>query len=166
MIKKILILLLLIPVSRVNIYSQDLLQRVLAPQAGEAVYNNINYSQTIGQTAVELIGSSGYELTQGFQQPGLSVSTSTTPEGNGVEVYPNPATDFINVRLFGDAARNFRIDIISITGTIVSSITINFVTSYYYVQQIGISELKIGFYFVRVTSYDKLISRTFKIEKM
>ena len=166
MIKKILILLLLVPVSRVNIYSQDLLQRVLAPVAGEAVYNNINYSQTIGQTAVELIGSSGYELTQGFQQPGISVSTGTTPEGNGVDVYPNPATDFINIRLFGDAARNFRIDVINITGTIVSSITVNFVSNFYYVQQIGISDLRIGFYFVRVTSDDKLISRTFKIEKM
>jgi len=166
MIKNTVILLLLVFVSRTDIFSQELTLQVLVPAAGEAVSDNINYSQTLGQTAVDLIGSSGFEFTQGFQQPGIKITVNTTPEGNGVDVYPNPATDFINVKLFGDAARNFHIDIINITGTIVKSMTINFITSYFHIQQIGISDLKFGFYFVRITSDDKLINRTFKIEKM
>jgi hypothetical protein len=166
MIKKIIILLFVVFVSRANIFSQELTLQVLAPAAGEAVSTNLNYSQTIGQTAVDMIGSSGFEFTQGFQQPGIKITVNTTPEGNGVDVYPNPATDFINVKLFGDAARNFRIDIINITGTLVKSMTINFITSYFHIQQIGISDLRFGLYFVRVTSEDNLISRTFKIEKM
>jgi hypothetical protein len=44
--------------------------------------------------------------------------------------------------------------------------TINFITSYFHIQQIEISDLRFGLYFVRVTSEDNLISRTFKIEKM
>jgi len=48
-------------------------------------------------------------FTQGFQQPGIEASQETPPDGNGVEVYPDPATDYINIKLFGDGARNFRI---------------------------------------------------------
>jgi hypothetical protein len=40
------------------------------------------------------------------------------------------------------------------------------VSKYYYIQQIEASNLKYGFYFVRVTSDDGTINRVFKIEKM
>ena len=59
---------------------------------------------------------SGFVLTQGFQQPGIKVISAETPhEGTGVDVYPNPATDFINVKLFGDKARKFKIEVINLT---------------------------------------------------
>jgi hypothetical protein len=163
---KPVVLLFILFFSEVILYSQELSPKVLAPAAGEIYYNNLNYSQTIGQTAVEIIGSSGYVLTQGFQQPLLKVTDNTTPEGNGVDVYPNPATDFLNIKLFGDGARTFRIELINITGTIVKSMNINFVTDFYYVGQMQISDLKIGFYFIRVSSEDRLINRIFKIEKL
>lgn len=124
---------------------------------------NINY---LGETAIEIIGCSGYEFTQGFQQPGIKISPEDVPEGNGVEVYPNPVTDFISVKLFGDVARKFRIDIINITGNIVSSEVINFIERYFYIQQIEVGKLQRGLYFVRVVSDDKFISRVFKIEKL
>ena len=146
--------------------SQKGTPQVLAPAAGQAVYSNINYSQTIGQTAVEIIGTAGYVLTQGFQQPLVVNLEDTSSRGNGVDVYPNPATDYVNVKLFGDVARNFRIELINITGTIIKSIKIRFITDYYHIEQIQLSDIKIGLYFVRVISDDKLILRTFKIEKL
>jgi hypothetical protein len=139
---------------------------VLVPAAGLATTGVINYSQTIGETAVEIIGNAGFELTQGFQQPGIKISTNIIPEGTGVDVFPNPATDFINVKLYGDVARKFRIEIINITGMVVNSTTIDFNDKYYYIQQIEVTSLKFGFYFVRVTSDDGTINRIFKIEKM
>ena len=62
----------------------------------------------MGETAVEIIGSSDFILTQGFQQPGMKISSEIKPEGNGVEVYPNPATDYINIKFFGDDARKLQ----------------------------------------------------------
>ncbi len=166
MIRKILIFLFLALVAEVSLFSQRLSHQVLAPAAGQAVHSNINYSQTIGQTAVDIIGGAGYVLTQGFQQPLLATSEDSSSQGNGVDVYPNPATDYINVKLFGDVARDFRIELINITGTVIKSIEINFVTDYYYIEHIPVSDIKIGMYFIRVSSNDKLILRTFKIEKL
>lgn len=166
MIKGTKVLILLLLFSWANGFSQQLSHQVLVPAAGIAITAGINYSQTIGETAVEIISNSGFVFTQGFQQPEIKISQENAPDGNGVNVYPNPATDFINVKMFGDVARKFRIEIINITGMIVSSMTMDFITKYYYIQQIDVINLKIGFYLIRVTSDDGIISRTFKIEKM
>ena len=160
---KVLILLLF---SWANGFSQQLSHQVLVPAAGLTTTGALSYSQTIGETATEIISSSGFVFTQGFQQPGMKISPENPPEGNGVDVYPNPATDFISIKLFGDVPRKFKIDIINITGTVVSSLTLNFIDKYYLIQPIDVAKLKYGFYFVRVVSDDGIISRTFKIEKM
>jgi hypothetical protein len=165
MIKGTKVLILLLLTSWANGFSQQLSHQVLVPAAGLATTGVINYSQTVGETAVEIM-SNGFVLTQGFQQPDMKISTDITPEGTGIDVYPNPATDFVNVKLYGDVARNFRIEIINISGTIVSSTKMDFITKYYYIQQIDVSRLSFGFYFVRVTSDDAIIKRIFKIEKM
>ena len=161
---KVLILLLLF--SSTKGISQQLSHQVLVPAAGLATAGVLSYSQTIGETAVELFGSGGFELTQGFQQPAIKFTTGIPPEGNGVDVYPNPVTDFINVKLYGDVARKLRIEIINITGMIVNSMTMSFVSKYYYIQQIDVTRLSNGFYFVRIISDDSKIMRVFKIEKM
>lgn len=166
MIKGTKVLMLLLLFSSINGFSQQLSHQVLVPAAGLATAGVINYSQTIGETAVEIMANSGFELTQGFQQPGMKNIAEVPHEGTGVDVYPNPATDYINVKMFGDVARKFRIEIINMTGTIVSSMTMDFITKYYYIQQIDVTRLTLGIYFVRITSDDSVISRIFKIEKM
>ena len=166
MIKGTKVLLLILLLSWTKGYPQQLSHQVLVPAAGLATSGEINYSQTIGETAVELIGSAGFQLTQGFQQPGIKITPDIIPEGTGVDVYPNPATDYVNVKLFGDVARKLRIEVINITGMVVKSITIDFTDKYYYIEQIEVATFKYGFYFIRVTSNDGRISRVFKIEKM
>ena len=73
----------------------------LVPAAGLATTSNVNYSQTIGETSVEIM-SSGFILTQSFQQPGMRNISNTQPQGTGVEVYPSPATDNITIKLLGE----------------------------------------------------------------
>jgi len=163
-VTKVLILFLLLIWTELN--GQQLSHQVLVPCAGIATAGSLSYSQTIGETAVELVEGSGFVLTQGFQQPAIKLTVETPHEGTGVDVYPNPATKFISIKLFGDAARNFRIEMINITGRIVSSMTLDFITKYYHIQQLDVSRLTNGFYFVRITSDDSKINRIFKIEKM
>jgi hypothetical protein len=160
---KVLILLFLCP--WVKGFSQQLSHQVLVPAAGLVSNSKINYSQTIGETAVEII-SSGFILTQGFQQPGMLNKDNPQPLGTGVDVYPNPARDHLFVKLFGQDPRNFRIEIITIAGTIMSTSTIDFITTYNYEMRIDINSLTLGIYFVRVSSDDSKINRVFKIEKM
>jgi Secretion system C-terminal sorting domain len=166
MIKGSKVLILLLLFSGTIGFSQQLSHQVLVPAAGLITGGSINYSQTIGETATDLMSSSGFALTQGFQQPSIKISAQTPSSGTGVDVYPNPATDFIRIKMFGSTARNFKIEIINLTGTIISSTSMNFITSYDYIEQIDVTMLKLGFYFVRVTSDDLTINRIFKIEKM
>ena len=166
MIGKTRVFILMLLFSASSCLAQQLTNQVLLPGAGLVTAGVLEYSQSIGETAVELFSSSGFILTQGFQQPLYKIPESVLPDGTGVEVYPNPATDFINVKLFGDKARKLKIEIIAFNGTIASTLDLDFLTKYYIVQQIEFTKLKIGFYFVRVSSNDGIINRIFKIEKM
>lgn len=166
MIKGTKVLIILLLFFRINGFSQQLSHQVLVPAAGLSTVGVIEYSQTIGETAVEIISNSDYILTQGFQQPRIIITTDVVPEGTGVDVYPNPATDYIYIKLFGDVATKFRIEVINITGLVVNSVNLDFSDKYYYVQQIEVASLKYGFYFVRVTSDDGKIKIVSKIEKM
>lgn len=166
MIEKSKILFLAVFFIVTDAYSQQLSMQVIVPTAGVILSSGFNYSQTVGEAAVEIISSTDYVLTQGFQQPPIRFIQIQPNKGNGVNVYPNPAVDYVKVELFGDIAREFRISIINITGTIVHSDDLSFGEKFWHVQEIPVSGLVRGFYFVRVLSTDGVISRTFKIEKM
>lgn len=146
-------------------FAQQLSGQVLLPAAGESMAGSISYSQSVGETAVEIISNSGFILTQGFQQPSMAIQP-IEHTGIGVDVFPNPAIDFVKVRLFGDDPRKFMVEVINITGKISYSVILDFTTKYYHEETISISGLSRGFYFVRVGSYDRVVRRIFKFEKM
>jgi hypothetical protein len=161
---KILFLLIFFTVT--NAYSQHLSHQVLVPAAGVILSGGYDYSQTIGESAVELAGSDYYLLTQGFQQPKMKLAVVNILNGNGVKVYPNPVVDFVDVELWGENPRDFRVSVININGTIVHSEDLKFLQNFWHVLEIPVSGLVRGFYIVRVLSKDGVIYRTFKIEKM
>jgi uncharacterized protein YdeI (BOF family) len=139
---------------------------VLVPLAGLASGNSINYSQTVGETATEIVGCSEYVFTQGFQQPGFKVSSQESPKGTGVNVYPNPVSEFITIELYSETAKTFRVDFISISGNVVMSEKKVFNDKFWFRDPLSIENLVRGFYLVRVYSEDGVINRTFKIEKL
>jgi hypothetical protein len=149
-----------------DLFSQQLTQQVLVPVAGVNSVGNINYSQTIGEAAVEIISGQDYILTQGFQQPGLKLTIEPPHAGNGLNIFPNPATDHITIKLFGDNPRDLRVDIINLSGVIVYSEKFCFTDKFYLEKDIPVSNYNNGVYYVRIMSSDKEISRTFIFEKM
>jgi hypothetical protein len=158
--------LLVLLFSGTNAFTQQLSHQVFLSAAGVSSSLGITYSQTIGETAVELFSSTDYVLTQGFQQPRLILLPGNPPKGNGINAYPNPVVDFVNVEFFGEKARAFRITVININGTIVYTEDLNFGERYWHLQEIPVTSLARGLYFIRVVSTDGVISRSFKIEKM
>ena len=147
--------------------SQELSHQVMVPAAGIFSGSGIDLSQTIGETAVEIISAYDHTLTQGFQQPRIiKDDTVIPPPGTGVEVYPNPVTDYVKVELFGQTAREFTILIINISGMLVFRNQINFSSAYWHIEEVPVSSFVRGLYFVRVISRDGVINRTFKIDKM
>ena len=166
MVKKTKVLIFLLLVSREIIFSQQLSHQVLVPLAGNLTAGAYNYSQTVGETAVEIMTSTDYVFTQGFQQPGIKVAKETTPVGNGVRVYPNPVTDLLNIELFGDNSRTLTIEIINMSGIIFSTEKVVFTGQFWNILHYSMEKYARGLYFVRIISEDGLINRTFKIEKM
>jgi hypothetical protein len=149
-----------------NGLSQQLSHQVIVPLAGLASYSKISYSQTAGETAIELTGCSEYLFTQGFQQPGMRFSDVTRPEGMGVKVYPNPATDYVIIELFGDSEETFKIDIINVMGRVVFSEKREFSDQFWYKEPHNIEGLLRGLYLIRITSERRMMNRIFKIEKI
>ncbi len=153
-------------ISWATVFSQQLSHQVLVPLAGVASGNNISFSQTVGETAVEVAECSWYIFTQGFQQPRIKVSVENAPPGTGASVYPNPVVDFLTLELFGESARTFKIDIINITGTVVFTDKITFVGQFWHKAQYDMDNFIRGFYLIRISSEDGFMNRTFKIEKI
>jgi hypothetical protein len=160
------VLLVFLLVSQGNLLSQQLSHQVLVPVAGVAYEGNISYSQTIGETAVVIINSYDFVLTQGFQQPPVKLSKSIPPPGNGVKVYPNPVSDILNIELFGQKNQTFRIELLTISGIIVMSEKRVFSGQFWDISEIAVDKFSKGLYFVRVISDDGIINRTFKIDIM
>jgi hypothetical protein len=159
-------LLLVLLLSGRLLLSQQLSHQVMLPAAGVIYSSGISYSQTVGETAVEIFSSTDYLLTQGFQQPRMVMLPGVPPKGTGVKAYPNPAVDFLNLELFGEFGKNLRITLTNISGTVVYSTDVSFAEKYWYIQEIPISGFSTGLYFVQVISSDGTLRRSFKIEKL
>ena len=149
-----------------TVFSQQLSHQVLVPLAGLASDNNISFSQTVGETAVEVTECSWYIFTQGFQQPSIKLSGEDAPPGTGVSVYPNPVVDFLTLELFGESGRAFKIEIINITGTVVFTDRLTFIDQFWHRKQYDMDDFIRGFYLVRISTDDGFMNRTFKIEKI
>ena len=147
-------------------FGQDISHQVLVPLSSIADISYYNVNQTVGEPVVELFTGESYALTQGFQQPSINMTGPEPPEGNGVEVYPNPVIDKLRVELFGIIEANFEIIIFGLNGTLFHRCSIECGRDYWKIESIDMTNYKRGMYFVRVSSSDGRISRFFKIEKM
>jgi hypothetical protein len=139
---------------------------VLVPLAGITSNSNVSYSQTVGETAVEITGCSFYIFTQGFQQPNITFSNEVPPPGTGVKIYPNPVADFLTIEMYGEVPRTFKIEYINIAGRVIRSERKVFGPSYWFREPQNVKDLVGGLYMIRVTSEDGLFNRTFRIEKI
>ena len=95
MIKGTKVLILFLFVSWTSIYSQQLDRQVLVPVAGLASGVSVNYSQTVGETAIVIVSCTDFLFTQGFQQPedySLSINEPPAVTGGDVIIYPNPTS--------------------------------------------------------------------------
>ncbi len=149
-----------------NLFSQQLSNQVIVSAAGVVSTSKFSFSQTIGESITDIITSYDFTLTQGFQQPGVKLTIVNPPNGNGVNVYPNPATDYIKIELFGETSRTFLIEVFNINGNTKYIEKLAFDDKFWFIKELDVSDFLSGIYLIRITSEDKLISRTFKIEKL
>ncbi len=79
-------------------YSQSVSPEVTASAGEHFTGTNAQLSWTIGETMIETFENGSNQLTQGFHQTNLLVTTvEDLAESFHVNAFPNPATDILNI---------------------------------------------------------------------
>ncbi len=100
-------------------HSQDLW--VLSSASAEAQSQQYHLTCTIGEPVIWFGASAQYLLTLGFQQPdfGEPVSVETFHPANWqLEVFPNPAHDYLNIRYHLLQEENLAIEVHALNGKV------------------------------------------------
>jgi hypothetical protein len=106
--------------------------------------SQVSVSWTVGEIAVETYIGSNNILTQGFQQPLLGVSSIVENPDFNVNVYPNPALNYVKVEL-DDQNLPAVLLVYDINGKLVKNLNLN-----ENITEINIEGLNKGTYIIRL----------------
>ena len=99
--KRLILILILLPAFS-SLRAQELAPTVIATAGKDMSAGEYKLSFTIGELAVTTLKPQGYILTQGFQQPPNLYLSDIQKNENfriGINVYPNPTRDIVNITL-------------------------------------------------------------------
>lgn len=146
-------------------YSQTLpKQDVIASAGGFNQATGISISWTLGETIVPTFTSTDNTiiLTHGFQPQLLITAVEENIDVKvNVTVYPNPASDVVNIRFEEAVQDEMRVTIISSGGKPVKSLIIEPATLE---KQINLQDLPAGIYYLRLTK--EKLSNVYKVVKL
>lgn len=102
--------------------SQEITPQVIATAGNYAENGGYSVSWTIGEPVIATATNGGTTLTQGFQQPSYNIVSVTSGKINGFEVnvYPNPASDFIIIDWTTDSESTLEISLFDLAGKLIS----------------------------------------------
>ena len=156
---KIVLLFILIGMCRMSLSAQQ----TVSSAGKEASGTGGTVSYTVGQVVYTTNTGTNGSIAQGVQQPfEISVVTGIE-EANGISldfsIYPNPATDFIKLRIENYEDENLRYQLYDIRGNLLQNNKVEGKES-----SIVMSNLLPATYFLKVTDNNKEI-KVFKIIK-
>lgn len=145
------------------VYSKNLKPDVICA-AGSFYANNSNsVSWTIGECIPETFTNSGNELTQGFQQGiyGITTAVNYTETRMKIDVFPNPATDFVILKIQLPDKRDYFFQLFDSNGFCLKNKKITSIKS-----EISLSGFSNGIYLLNVFDPNQKILKSFKIIKI
>ena len=106
---------------------------------------------TLGELAVTTLQNSTQQVTQGFHQPVYSVTSihELTVEAGQIKVYPNPASDFVNIEIEPEYLGKTELTLYSMQGQRLYRQSINQIT-----ERMSIRHLPPGTYILMVKHAD------------
>jgi hypothetical protein len=137
-------------------------QNAIPATGGNGSGSGGSISYTVGQVVYNAISGSNGSVIQGIQQP-YEISVVTGIENKeinlGFLVYPNPATEFLVLKVDGFENMNLSCWLYDIGGTLVLNKKVTTGET-----QINVQSLSAGTYFLKVTSGSKEL-KVFKVIK-
>jgi hypothetical protein len=138
-------------------------QNAITASGGNATGSGGSVTYTIGQVVyTKFVGTNG-SAAQGVQQPyEISVVTGIVEAKDislEIEVYPNPATDFVKLKIKNYEVENLKYQLYDINGSLLKDNKVEGNET-----SISMQNLLPSVYFLKVTDNNKAI-KTFKIIK-
>ncbi len=119
--KKIIILTIGI-LYTLSVSGQQLSPEVISSAGDYFVGSNVTLSWTIGEAVIETFTDTNCILTQGFQQPfipPIAGIKKLEDKNLKIKVFPNPASDFLNVRFIATEEIDLIIELIDLNGKVL-----------------------------------------------
>jgi hypothetical protein len=159
--KKTLLLMMMI-FGSTALYCQTSKPDVITTAGGYDANATNKLSWTIGEPITETISNTGNKLTQGIQQGFWDITTAVDNTENRIKItlYPNPATDYVNLEKPFQENKVFTYMLYDLYGKclqnskITSSIT-----------RIDLNTYPVTVYILNVLSPDKKLMKSFKLLK-
>lgn len=139
-------------------------QEVIATSGGYNVNGNLSVSWTLGETIIPTLRSQdgALVLTHGFQQKLLVTAIEETISNQvKIKVFPNPASDAVNIRFDSPVDEEINLDILDSQGKLLKTDKIEPASVE---KQINMQDMPGGIYYIRLSNAN---SRTvYKVVKL
>ena len=128
--------------------------------------DNTSLSSTLGELAIRTIQSADFILTQGFQQPELTISSSIPDLMIGWEVsaWPNPVINDLHIFFKIPSSATFFLELFDLEGRKILINQIR-VTDDPFLHTLELNGIYRGIYLLKIYSKDHSIRKIIKIEK-
>jgi len=137
-------------------------QEVIASAGGYNTSGNLSISWTLGETIIPTFQNGNLVLTHGFQQQLIVTAVKENFDILvNIKVFPNPASDNLNIRFEEPIDGEVVITLIDSQGRLIKTETVESTTTE---KQINLQELGGGVYFLRMTK-GKLVN-VYKVVKL
>ena len=146
------------------INAQQVTPQVIASAGGYTQNGGYSVSWTLGEPVIATATNGGTTLTQGFQQPSYDVVAITTQniEGFEINVYPNPATDFVVIDWTTDKENTLYISLFDLAGKKISEQTC---LSSQDKVSVNMSQLASAHYLLEVKDKNNQFTKIYRIAK-
>lgn len=141
------------------IYHTSISQELISTSGNSHQNGDMQITWSLGELMIETFSSPGNSLTQGFNQPQLTVTNVQANELAEINVllYPNPTHSFINIQL--DEYRDTKFYIYTIDGRLLVSEKIaSDITT------IDLQQFNSGIYLVKIL-HDRSLLKTYQVIK-
>ncbi len=180
--KKLTVLLSSIFFLSAPLLSQEIEKDVVSSSGNHYKGNGVSLSWTLGEVMIESYKTSKGSVFQGFHQAGKNIrikrrrinparywksysSTATdsiTVDSTTAKVYPNPASEYINIDLSSGWGEGTTIEIVDVFGRKILIQNMNDLLTI----QLDISALKNGLYILQIKNKNSSTIKSFKILKI
>lgn len=140
-------------------FAQDIPLWVVASAGANSTSSSISVDWTLGETAVTLLESDGYLLTQGFHQADLfltSIDDNINISSLDVTIFPNPVRGTFNLVINSDIDNQTEttIEVVDITGRLTMTKKVNIHPNQ--PCSVDVQSLNAGVYLVRVINSSRV----------